>query len=268
MQDKAKKAKKKRTLIYKPYLKGNCVSGYAVKRGLKVLLYYLIFAFLYLILGATLQFDSTALRVITNALLVLVCVALMYMEGARLGESEVALAEIAWARKEAGREVSRQDRDRCYHPMKGFFIFLVGVALLLLLAIPHALTAQKQVYSLQTLPSWVSAFDGHDEVALPLQYYQRDYALTAWDILRMVVRVLVFPFANIATSGNADAMLTVDRLSPLLVCIPALGFPAGYLTGPRSRAMVHGDIKTSVKRHQRREKKARQQRAAKKNELI
>lgn len=82
---------------------------------------------------------------------------------------------------------------------------------------------------------------------------------------------MIFPFANIATTDNADALLLVDRLSPLLICLPALGFPLGYLTGPRSRALVHGDIATSTKRYDRRRNKAikaRKARTEKKNELI
>lgn len=90
-------------------------------------------------------------------------------------------------------------------------------------------------------------------------------------MLRVVVRMILFPFANIVTADNADGMLLLDRLSPLLICLPALGFPLGYLTGPRSRALVHGDIATSTKRYDRRRKKAmkeRRARAEKKNELI
>ena len=87
----------------------------------------------------------------------------------------------------------------------------------------------------------------------------------------MIARILIFPFANIATSDQPDLMLLMDRLSPLLACLPALGFPLGYLTGPQSRAMVHGDIAASNRRQQRRVRKAqkaRKERIEKKNELI
>ena len=95
--------------------------------------------------------------------------------------------------------------------------------------------------------------------------------ITVMDILRMVDRILIFPFANIATVDNKDALLLMDRLSPLLVCLPALGYPLGYLTGPRSRALVHGDIRSNEKRNQRRRNraiKASRRRTEKKNELI
>lgn len=271
MQDKAKKAKQKRELVYKPYLKGPWHSPRIARKGLRILVYYLVFAFLYLLLGGVLQFENTFLRIVLNGMLVLICGGLLYMEGARQGETEVSVGEIAWAQKENGKPVHQRDLERCYHPMKGFFILLVGVALLLAISIPCALTAQKQVYALQPLPNWVSSMTERDEIAAPLAYYRRNASFGVMDALRIIVRLLVFPFANMATMDRPDAMLLVDRLSPLLICLPGLGFPLGYLTGPRSRAMVHGDIKTSNKRYQRRQKKAakaRRARVEKKNELI
>ena len=79
------------------------------------------------------------------------------------------------------------------------------------------------------------------------------------------------PFANIATTDRPDMLLLFDRLSPLLAALPLLGFPIGYLTGPRSRAMIHGGISSSNKRAQRKKKKAlkaRQARTAKNNQII
>ncbi len=272
MQDsKTKKKKNKQALIFKPYKKGTWHSAAAAKKGLRVLMYYLMFIFLNLVLGAALQFDSTALRIACNGALILAYIMLLYMEGARLGEAEVALGEISYAREQSGKNVDKKDADNCYHPFKGLFVFLVAIILLLVLTIPHALMAQKQVYELQSLPSWVSGYSAHDEVSLPLQYYARNVSIQGADVLRVVVRMILFPFANIVTADNADGMLLLDRLSPLLICLPAMGFPLGYLTGPRSRALVHGDIATSTKRYDRRRKKAmkeRKARAEKKNELI
>lgn len=270
MQNNAKK-KAKKALVYKPYKKGPWHSAAAARRGMRIWLYYLMFAFIYVLLGAALQFENTALRVASNLVLVLACGALMYMDGARLGESETALGEIALMREESGKQVSKADLANCYHPLKGLFIFAVGAALPLLITIPYAFLAEKQVYSLQALPSWVSSYKGNAEITLPLAYYNRDVSLHFADYLRMIARILIFPFANIATSDQPDLMLLMDRLSPLLACLPALGFPLGYLTGPQSRAMVHGDIAASNRRQQRRVRKAqkaRKERIEKKNELI
>lgn len=271
MQNQPKKKKVKQPLVYKPYLKGNWHDGAAVVSGVKLMMYYLLFAFLFIVAGSALTFGGTVVRVIMNLLMVAVCAAILYMNAARKGESEVAFAEIALTRKNTGKEVDPKDLQRCYHPLKGFFIALIAAIPLLLLTVPHALTAVKRVYSLQGLPNWVSGFTSQSEVSLPLSYYAQQASLTGLDFLHMAVRVLIFPFVNIAGADHADAMLLVDRLSPLLVLLPLLGYPLGYMTGPRSRAMVHGDISSSNTRHQRRRNKAikrRQARQPKKNELV
>ena len=41
-------------------------------------------------------------------------------------------------------------------------------------------------------------------------------------------------------------MYLVDRLSPLLACLPVIGFPFGYLTGPRSRAALRKEAAAGV----------------------
>ena len=51
MQNQTKNAKKKTPMVFKPYLKGNLLDGAAVKRGLRLMAYYLMFVFLYLIVG-------------------------------------------------------------------------------------------------------------------------------------------------------------------------------------------------------------------------
>ena len=270
-QKQQKKTKQKRELVFKPYLKGNWHDGAAVRRGLSLLLYYIMFAFLYIVAGSAFTFGGTLVRVVLNLLMVLVCAAILYMNAARQGEGEVAYGEIALGRQQAGKEVSKKDLERCYHPMKGFFIALIAAIPILLLTLPHAVTAVKQVYSLQTLPKWVAAYGAQEEISAPLSYYNRSVPFVGMDVLHLIGRVLVFPFANIATTDNADAMLLVDRLSPVLSLLPLIGYPVGYMTGPRSRAMVHGDISSSNSRVQRRRNKAikrRQARQPKKNEII
>ena len=62
MQNQSKSAKNKTPLVFKPYLKGNLFDGAAMKRGLRLMAYYLMFAFLYLIVGSALQFGGFAVR--------------------------------------------------------------------------------------------------------------------------------------------------------------------------------------------------------------
>lgn len=262
MQDQAKKKKKRQKMVYKPYKKGPAFSSQTVKQALKLFPYFILFAVLYLLLGAALSFESDALRWTANILLVLVCVAITFVKGARMGENEAALGEIAYAREQSGKRVDPTDAQRCFHPAKGFVIYLLSALPVLLITVPFALMAKKQVYALQPLPSWVSAYFSQSAIREPLRYYDSavNYTPGVVDYLRIVVRLLVLPFANIATTDNAGAMHLVDKLSPLLSCLPAIGFPFGYLTGPRSRAVLHGDIAVGLRRARKKQQKAIQAR--------
>ena len=87
-------------------------------------------------------------------------------------------------------------------------------------------------------------------------------------------RLLLFPFVNIAGANNADALLLVDRLSPLLCLLTPACYGLGYLRGPQLRALVHGNIRQNKRKHNAKERKAREQRVKqmeqknKKKELI
>ena len=239
--------KQKKPLVYKPYLKGSWSWKTILLRALRVVGFYGMFAVAFLLMGFALQIEITALRWAVN---------------------EVVQGEIAWGQKEKGKPVAADDLRKCYNPVKGYLVFACAAAVLLALAIPHALTAQKQIYTLQPLPDWVEGYRGHEEITAPLSYYQREYSLTAGAVVQIIVRMAIYPFVSAAALDSKDAMLLVDRLSPLLILLPALGYPVGYLTGPRKRAAVHGDISANNRRRIRREKKAREARKEKRNELI
>ncbi|MBR3018405.1 MAG: hypothetical protein IKH57_15235 [Clostridia bacterium] len=271
MQNQSKNTKNKTPLVFKPYMKGNLMDAAAVKRGIRLMAYYLMFVFIYIIVGSAMQFGNDLIRTLLNLVVVLICAMIVYMDGSRLGENEVAFGEIALARQEAGKPIDDKDKQRCFHPGKGWMIALIAVIPVILITIPHAVTATKQVYALQSLPRWVAGYSSQEEITAPLSYYNRNVSVGVMDILRMVSRILIFPFANIATADRPDMLLIMDRLSPLLASLPLIGFPIGYLTGPRSRAMIHGGISSSNKRAQRKKKKAikaRQARTEKKNEII
>ena len=256
-------------LVRKPWEKGNPYSAYACRQGLRLLTYWALFALAHLLLGGALQSDARWIRWALCLGLTAGEILLLYRDGARLGEKETARGESMYLRRQAGKDVSASDLDRCFHPGKGWLMALTAAVPLALLCVPYAILAQKQVYTLQALPAWVAAYEGHEEIAQALQYYRQTSPLTALDVLRLAVRALTLPFVGVAE--GADALLLADRLSPLLACLPLLGFPLGYGTGPRARAAVHGSIQENARKRQRREQKARQARKrppAGKNEIV
>ena len=151
----------------------------------------------------------------------------------------------------------------CFHSLKGFFTAAVGVAPFFLIALVFALLATRQTFQLSTLPSWVSAYDSQPEISQALAYYNNPDPTAVEDVLRFIVRMLLFPYINIVGTDNYDTMLLMDRLSPVLVLIAPLFYALGYLRGPSLRALVHGNIRLNKRRHNRKERKAREQRARK-----
>ena len=271
MQKNNAKKKNQPTPVYKPYLKGNPVSALAAKRGLKVLGLILVFAFFGVLASGVFGFDSIVLRVALNGILLLFGAGLMYNEGARQGENDVTFAEIALNRQNEGKEISKTDRDTCFHPLKGWFTALVGVAPFLLITVVYALIATRQHYALGALPSWVSAYEGQQEIGGALAYYHQGTPAGLEDFLRLGVRLLLFPYMNMLGAGNYDRLYLLDKLSPLLLLIVPACYGLGYLRGPQLRALVHGNIRMARRRRNRSERKAREKRAQKtpqKKELI
>ena len=273
MQEMIKKfRKKKKALVYKPFKRGTLFSKPAAKHGIRLSVYFFLFLFLYFTLRTILQFEAAFPRIVFNAALVIVCGLLVYADGTRQGQMEVTMGETALTREESGKTVTKEELGRCYRPAKAVLTAMLACLPVFVFALIFACSVQKQTYQLQGLPGWVHSMrDGYEDMAAPLTYYPTHVSLTFMDFLSIMIRALNLPFVSMVSGMGADAALIVDRLSPILVCLPMLGYPLGYLAGPRARAMVHGDISVSKKRHlkkQRKEIKARREHTQKKNQII
>ncbi len=268
----AREAKKNKPAVKppvkKPYLRGKAFSALAFRRGLRILSYVLVSAVLYFFLGQLMVIDIVWLRVLINSAIIFAFCALLYGSGARDGETDVSFGEIAWNRREQGQEVSEADLAKCYHPLKGFAAVLLGTLPLVLLCLVYALIAVRDHYTLGSLPSWMTGYLHRQDIGLALAYYQDRAGIGIADILRLVVRLLIFPFVNMAGSRNADALLLIERLSPLLVLVAPMFYGIGYLRGEHYRAMVHGGIAANARRQARRKKKQQQPRRQEPRQLV
>lgn len=250
MQRKTAK-KKTAQLVYKPYLKGRWVSALAARRGGRIAAYVLLSTFVFFFMGQLMALDITWLRLLIN-LGVLGLLALVYFsDGARTGEGDTAFAEIALAHQQQGRSIPDKDLDRCFHPAKGFFTVLIGVLPFVLLCLAYVPLARPAAYTLGVLPAWLEPYQKRADISLALAYYQQHTPFGLADTLRLIVRLLVFPFVNLAGADNASAILWVERLSPLLVMLAPMAYPLGYRRGVRMRAMVHGGIAMGQRKKRR-----------------
>ena len=131
-----------------------------------------------------------------------------------------------------------------------------------LIALVFAVTTQKQVTGAGVLPSWTQVYLRRTEIGAPLTAYTEVGGLAISDMLRIFVRIAVMPFVSLAGAENTDGVLLVERLSPLLLLLPALASGIGYLQGVSVRTRVHTEIAENRKKRARREKKARKDRLA------
>lgn len=257
MQGNQKKINQQEELVRKPYLKGKANSPLCARRGLRVLVYQIALVFIFLFIGQVLLTQSVPLRIALNLLVVFGFFMLMYSEGSRAGLDDVAFSEIALGRQQNGKQIEKKELERCYHPAKGLWTVLYGMLPLLLLALAFAFLTREQKYVLGGLPSWVSAYERRADIGLALGYYHEAQSIGLEAILRIIIRLLLFPYINMAGTDSSSLLLLLERLSPLLILIIPMGYAFGYLRGPVLRARVHGAIKADTKRRIRREKKAR-----------
>ncbi len=238
-----KKKKKKIKPIAKPYLKGPVFCGLTVQRALKLLCYPLIFMLIHLFIGPVFSFEgSLILRVVMNTLIIVFCIGLMYASGQNTGYADITIAEIMYTHTQEGKPVTDAERERCFHPLRGALTAALSYLPILILAVMYALTAVRQTLTLTALPGWVSGYSYQKEFAAPLQYYMTSDPLTVQQALRIVMRLLIYPYVNLVGARSTDAVLLIDRLAPLTLSLPYIGYAVGYLRGRYSRAMVHGSV--------------------------
>lgn len=265
MQNKGKQ-KKPIEIVHKPIISGSWhgkdANRMAFKRFLSVLATTAIYVFGCILLG----FDAMWGRILTCFTLVAGITYYQYMNGMSQGENDAAYGEIIYGRKENGHHIPEAECDRSFHPLKGLYAALAGAAPFVLFALVHAFMAKPMYYSLGVLPSWTEGLMSQSEFATGLNYYQTGAELGVAGVMRVLDRAMIMPFVNIATAIDLDAVLLVERLSPLFVLISPLGYAWGYSRGHELRDRVNTGIKMGDDRKKKREAKARKKRQRQQNQ--
>ena len=248
------------------YLKGSPVDGKTARSALTFMGSLVIMAVAFLLLGRAMMMENTILRVAFNGCLIAAALLMFFQTGAGQGAVAVNLGEMLYDRRQSGGKVTDKEQRACYHPLKGLITALLGSIPVVVAALVLALVAQRQMTALGALPSWLSAFEGRTDIGNAVAFYHQSAALTVEDVLRVIIRVMMMPLVNLVNPYGADALLTLERLSPLVMLVPALAYGAGYTQGVRARKQVHagiaeGEIKR--KKKEKRQRKAQQRRVPK-----
>lgn len=240
--------------------------------ALKLFAYPLLMTLASFLLSPLLMAEWPVLRIGANLLLVVLMLFLMGYNGAYRGEKDVQNSQHILTLQANEKEPTPQEWAAAYHPLKGILPALLGVAPWLLLALVLALLAKPYVYQLQDLPSFLQAYLKYPDTGAALAFYSEPVATAPVDILRVLVRLVIMPFANMAGTLTDTVSLLLDRISPLLVLPLPLAYVVGYLLGPtmyrRTLARNEAAKKAHRKKVARNQRKAKAQRAPKKPEQL
>lgn len=254
------KKKQKIEKVSKPYLKGDIYDRTSLPTALKFFAATVVVAVVFLLFCVMLNFEQGWLNILTNAAIVLGVYLFVYQFGMSAGADAVNQGEIMYARQEKGRPVADWERSMCYHPLKGFLSAMIGSIPLLLCSIVLACIAQRQMTNLGALPAWLSGIESRPEIGNALAFYHEGGSMTLEAALRMIVRMSTMPFVNVIGAADKDAMLLLERISPVINLLPAVAYGFGYMSGVNVRTNVHTNIalgKKKAKRKQAKERRAR-----------
>lgn len=259
MQNKNKKAQPVE-LVQKPIITGSWHGKDAWMLAGKRLIVMLAVAVIYLISGIMFAFDGIWGRLLSCVFTVFVTAYYLYGSGAAKGQTDAAFGEILYDRRENGHQISEEDRQRSFHHAKGLFAVLVAAVPFVLFAVVFACITKEQSYQLGNLPAWAASLTAQTEFGDALRYYDVQSGMGAMDIMRIIIRVMIMPFINLATHFGNEGTLLAERLSPVLILIAPLGYALGYSQGLKMRARINTGIKMGDDKKKRRERKARKKR--------
>jgi len=236
------------------------------------MLYMVLSGFVSLIIAPALMLDSALLRIPLNLALLAGIVLLVYSDSGTRGQKEVAHSYTLARRQEKGAALSDEDIAACYHPMRGILAAALAAFPFFLAAIALAILAKPYVYTLQDLPTWLTAYLRREDIGSALRFYENLQGLQAADYLRLAVRLVIMPVSYMAGGFGDQAALLLDRLSPLLVLFIPGAYAYGYLRGPAIHRMVLKRNEEAKRLHKkkmaRKKKRERQARARREPERL
>lgn len=259
--EKKHKQQKKPKIVTKPFLRGAVLDSHLAMDSLKFFGSLVLMAVAFLLLGTLLMVDNRLLCLLLNGMMMVCVYLLFYNSGLNKGTTAVNLGEMLYMRRENGHQVTPEEEKCCFHPAKGFIIALVGTLPAFLCGCLLAATAQLQMTGLSALPSWLESYERRVEVGSALAYYHQSSPMGVEGLTRLVMRMCLMPLVGMIGTSNAAGLLMMERLSPVIMLLPALCYGIGYTRGVQMRTKVHTSIASNNRKRAKQEKKKRQARA-------
>ena len=243
--------------VRKPFLTGSVTDERTIRNSLKFYGTILVILFVAFIACASAAFDNRILRIFLNTAVIILEYVILFNNGSRWGTDDVARGEILYQKKEKGQFFADSERKLCFHPMKGYLTALFGMIPILIPAIILAVNTTVQMAESGVLPPWMQAYTKRSDIGNALINYIQPEGMRFTDYLRTIVRVTILPFVNIIGSSDKNGMVMLERLSPLILMLPAVAYGTGYLSGRKIRTQIHTAISVSNRKRMRKEQKKR-----------
>ena len=252
--------KKPVTPVKKPFYRGKPTDGNTLKNAAIFFGMILVISFMSFLVCSMTSAGSQLLRTALNLVIFALIQMIYYQRGLNIGTDTVAKSETIYQRLEKGLAVSETEKAVCYHPLKGFITAVLGTVPMLIPAVILALTAEKTITGYGTLPGWMEGYLRRSEVGDALVAYTVSGTVGAVDIIRVLMRVVMMPLVSMIGSDASDLTLLLERLSPLVMLIPAVSYGFGYTRGESVRTRIHTEIAENAALRKRREMKKRRKR--------
>lgn len=243
------------------FLTGTVFDERTIKSGLKFLGVLIIVFIIAFIACASATFDNLILRLAMNGAVIILSLFILYNNGSKRGTEDVTRGEILWQKQQKGQDVSESERKMCFHLMKGYLIGLIGSILLLIPAAILALNTTVQTTASGTLPSWMQAYLKRSDIGNALVNYTQPAGMLFIDYVRTIVRISILPFVNMIGSANKTGLMILERISPIILLLPATAYGTGYISGRKIRKRIHTIISENEKKRKRKEQKRRNAKA-------
>lgn len=218
-----------------------------IKMVFSVFLSIWLLLLVFIVFGALLVFDNKIVSFIVNIAFIALCAYFFYNRGLYIGSKHAASSEIAFKAKLVNEPYTNNIND-CFNKWRGFMAVIIAILPFFIVACVFAINTQKQYYQLGNLPQWIEPYMQYNNLDIALGYYKQNVVLSAIDILRLFVRGLIMPYISMFNKFDADTILLIERLSPLLLLIIPSTYGFAYMNGTKQRLYIHKAIATNKKR--------------------
>ena len=262
MKNRIGSADQTRKIVRKPYLTGLPLDENTLKNALRFLGILIILIFVSFVACSSVSGSGSVIRMIFNPAVILIILLVLFNNGSNHGADAVAKGEILYQKESEGEAFTPGEKKVCFHPLKGYFTGVLGSLPFIVVSVVFALNATITRTGAGALPSWMQSYTRRSDIAAALVSYLQPEEMTVMDFLRVVVRICMIPFVNLVGAQNPHGMLLLEKLSPLIMLLPAASYGTGYLTGRSIRTKVHTMISENDRKRKKKEIRAQKKRAA------